>query len=144
MGFKYWLFNEAGHFTMAQPSDLTVLYHGHPVIVRGVTLVDPRFEFMNVPMPKFEPEDPRRKMTYGKKFLGQFTFSLPVVDPDGKRINRWIVVPRKEGIMFGSTTKAYIASKPEGIQAPLDWADHADIMDDNGKVPVTYGGNVAI
>jgi len=143
MRFKEWLQNEAGHFMLANPANIWVLYHGRPAMLQGVTMVDPRFEFMNVPNPTFDLDDPRARMAQGRKFLGQFTFSLPVVDPEGKRIIRWIVVPRENGTMLGGGQKAHIAASPEGVKAPLDWADHADIMDDSGAIPATYGGNVA-
>lgn len=144
MKFKEWLINESGHFMMAHPVNITVLYHGKPVLFKGVSMIDPNLEDIDIPMPKFKPEDPKSKYTHSKKFLGQFTFSLPLVDSEGKRISQWLVVPRIDGMMFGSTSKAYVSSKPEGIQVPLNWGDAADIMDDSGRISATYGGNVAI
>lgn len=141
MQFKEWLMNEAGHFMMSHPTDLWVIYHGKPTMRKGVTMVDPRFEFMDVPLPALAQDS--KFLISSKKFLGQYTFSLPVIDPSGKKVVRWIVVPRKENQMLGGGDKAFVSSQPEGVEAPLDWANHADIMDDSGgRVAVTYGGNV--
>ena len=145
MNFKEWLIKESGHFRMRQPTNINVLYHGRSAMLKNVQMVDPRFEFMDIPQPKFEKDDPRSKMVQGRKFMGQFTFSLPLVDPDGQRVIRWIVVPRKgPQDMLGGSSPAYIASEPEGVRAPLDWADHANIMDDETLIKPTYGGNVAV
>jgi hypothetical protein len=142
MEFKYWLLLEAGHFILKEPANLTVSYHSQPVIFKDVAQIDPRFELMNLPMPDSAELDSHIKVNPKHKFQGHSTFSLPLLNKEGKKVSQWIVVPRKEGTMFGSTEKAFISLEPVGVKIPLDWANYALIMNNHGLA--TYGGYKAM
>lgn len=117
MRFREWSkLNEAGHIILDDPVEITVLLRGEPVTFHDVTMIDPRFEFNNVPKP---PESPNKNM---KKFVGEIDFSLPLA-------NGWLF-SRRSSPFSGS---GEVVSKPLGYSVPdRNWADHAQIIGPDG------------
>lgn len=121
MKFKEFILFEAGHtFVMGQPLNITVMSHGKPAMMNGVTMVDPRFELCNIPHPE-------KTWSKGPKFMGEVDFSLPVIGRDGKPA--WFNSQRAspfEGI--GSITR-----RPQGYPIQnYDWGN-AHVSGSDGK-----------
>lgn len=127
MRFKEWIIIESGHFRLSEPQDLYVMFKGKPEFARDIDMIDPRFEFMDMKIKDNTGES--------KKFLGQSTFSLPLVNQQGS-IERWIVVPRddKKMQMLGGGEPAFLSSYPKGIKAPINWAEYAQLINLKGSL----------
>lgn len=123
--------NEAGHTVIKNgPYNLVIMRHHQPKLFRDVQMIDPRFEFMNVPMPtKKDPVTGENvPIAKGNKFLGNATFSLPLVSIQGYPAGFLVC---KRSSMFQGT--GYWSDKPVGVVAPSNWGDYAQIMDRNGN-----------
>lgn len=119
MRFKQWL-NESGHILMNNISNITVLYHGKPLTLHGVDMIDPRFEFSNYPP---------APGSNAKKFLGEIDFSLPLIGPNGN-ITMYICSQRRS-IMSGN---GFISIKPVGyVVKDLHWAEKAQFVGSDGR-----------
>lgn len=114
------LITEAGHCRFEDPKRITVLLDGEPVTFDDVAMIDPRFEFHNLP-----PGEGSK----AQKFLGESPYSLPLVNPKGQQ-SGWIVSAERWSMMSGL---AHWSDKPQGRyeDVPLNWADKALIMNSN-------------
>lgn len=123
MRFKEWVrFHESGHIIFDKPQTITVMSHGKPTPLQGVTMIDPRFEYHNIPPP---PESKSRS----PKFLGDVDFSLPLVGPQGN-VTMYIVSHR-HGMMTGDGATSM---RPEGFVVPdIHWADKAEFVGADGN-----------
>lgn len=117
---------EAGHFKFTAPKTITVMLDGEPVTFKDVAMIDPRFEFHNLP-----PSEGSAM----KKFVGESPFSLPLVSPQGHQ-SGWLVSDERSSMFSG---RGHWSDKPFGRyeDIPLNWAEKAQIMDDG------YGDLVA-
>lgn len=139
MRFKDWfLLNEAGHTTIrGGPRNISVLFQGKPTVFQNVTAIDPRFEFQNLP---------KTEKSRANKFMGEDTYSLPLVGARGNVIG-WIVSHRMKNMEVFSGV-AMFSDRPEGIRCPENWADYAILIDDAGfeakSVGPTFGAAQAV
>jgi hypothetical protein len=124
MRFKDWyMLSEAGH-TIFQggPQNIIVMFQGKPTPFQNVKMIDPRFELASVPKP---PSSPNKKSA---KFLGEIDFALPLVGPQGN-VTQWIN-SKRDNMLYGTGTRSF---EPAGVQIPLNWANHAQIIDASGR-----------
>jgi hypothetical protein len=114
MRFKEWLLNEAGHFSFDDPATITISLRGQRVTLHDVTMIDPRFEFHQIP-----PAPGTENTNKLGKFVGDVDFALPLAD------GKWVNSQR----MGGLAGKGSVGPKPVGYQIPdRDWAEKALIM----------------
>lgn len=113
---------EAGHFMFSNPKTITVMLDGKPVTFKDVDMIDPRFEFHNLP-----PSEGSKM----KKFVGESPFSLPLVSPQGHQ-SGWLVSDERSSMMSG---RGHWSDKPFGRyeDVPLNWAEKALIIDASGR-----------
>lgn len=123
MNFREWFqLDEAGHTTIRGGSMSFLAKLGNKIrFFKDITFIDPRFEFQNVPKPE-------GSISKAKKFLGEDTFSLPILDVRGQ-IQGYLVSQRLS-MMSGTAT---FSKTPQGVVAPLDWANHALVIDASGQ-----------
>lgn len=133
MNFKEWLMQEAGHLVMhGPPQSIMVMLHGQPSLFHDVSMIDPRFELNDIPHPRGQ-----------SKFLGDSEYSLPLVKPTGQ-VYGYIV--SKRGSMMSGV--GFMNPRPQGVVAPINWADHAIIINSHGQDLVSnqnfkvHGGEV--
>lgn len=130
MKFKEWFLAEAGHLRIQGPAKSGVsfiaLFKGKPTLFRSILWIDPQFERQSVPPP------PNYR---APKFLGDRTFSLPLVDRRGSIAA--FIVSQRENMVNGTGT---IRKQPEGLEVPNNWADHAIIIRADGLQ--THGANI--
>jgi hypothetical protein len=133
MRFRDWyVISEAGHFIVhGEPLNFMAVHHGKMTPFKNVGGIDPKFEFLKVPLP---PGHQNRNPAINY-FLGDLDYSLPAWDATGRK-KVWICSHRAEGFGSMMSGDGYIADQPLGYAIPAtDWSDTAQVVTDDLRGP---------
>lgn len=126
MSFRDWLWTEAGHFSLAQPTRLRIVLNGEEKELDDIVAIDPRLEYM-----KLKLELPEKGVV---PFMGQFPFSLPLsrfgyinTIRDGALGGRGFLAREPQPVILPKMIK------PTKLIIPQGWADNAILINSDGE-----------